>query len=130
MSGLRHLEMHVCRSFRKLNWPVFTNTLGNILGFQSPKTQEYLKKGSDHHKAWHYFDLIYCSLSLVLVVPYVKECIKIKSNPTANGYLENIYKDLENPNNVYLQHSVFTHLQTLMMLRAARFCHYFIFDLT
>ena len=101
VSGLLHLEVNACRSFIKLNWPVFTKTLGKILGFQSPKAEEYLKKGSDHHKAWHYLELIYYSLSLELVVPYVKECIKIKSNPTANGYW-NSCEDLQNQNYIYL----------------------------
>ena len=95
--GLLHLEMNACRSFIKLNWPVFTKTLGNVLGFQSPKAQEYLKKGSDHHKVWHYLEIIYRSLSLELVVPYVKECIKTKRNPTTNGYWDSC-EDLEDPN--------------------------------
>ena len=53
MSGLLHLEINACPLFIKVSWPVFTKTLENILGFLSPKAQEYLKKGSDHHKAWH-----------------------------------------------------------------------------
>ena len=126
VSGILQLKMNACRSFIKLNWPVFTKTLGNILVFLSPKAQEYLKKGSDHHKAWHYLELIYCSLSLELMVPFVKECIKIKSNPTTNGYWD-WCEHLENPNYIHLQHSMFTHLHTLMMLRAGRFCNFLIF---
>ena len=124
--GLLHLEMNACQSFIKLNWSVFTKTLENILGLPPPKVQEYLRKGSDHHKAWHYLELIYCSLSLELVVPYVKECIKIKSNSTTNGYWD-WCEDLQNSNYIYLQHSVFTHLHALVMLRAGRFCNFLIF---
>ena len=64
-------------------------------------------------KAWHYLELIYCSLLLEFVVPYVEECIKIESNPTTNLYW-GWFEDLENPNCIYLHHSVFTHLHAHM----------------
>ena len=36
--GLLHLEMNAGRLFVKLNWEVFTGTLGNMLGFQITKS--------------------------------------------------------------------------------------------
>ena len=36
------------------------------------KAQEYLQKGYDHHKTWHLIEIVYLSLSLELVTPYVK----------------------------------------------------------
>ena len=51
--GLLHLEMNLSKSFIKLNWEVLTNVLEITLGFRSPKAQEYLKKGSEHHKLWY-----------------------------------------------------------------------------
>ena len=42
--GLLHFEMNVARAFIKLNWEVFVGSLGKVLGFVSPKAQEYLKK--------------------------------------------------------------------------------------
>lgn len=117
VSGLLHLEMNLCRAFVKLNWDVFTSDLGKTLGFQSPKAQEYLKKGSDHHKTWHFLEILYSSLSLELLVPYTKNCISQKETPSVTGYWE-WCKDVEDPNYIYLQNSVFTQLHALMMLRA------------
>ena len=55
--GLLHLEINIAKSFMKLNWEVFNKQLGYILGFKSPKAQDYLKKGADHHKIWHFYEI-------------------------------------------------------------------------
>jgi len=117
--GLLHLEMNTCRSFVKLNWEVFTRTLGNVLGFQTPKAAEYLRKGSDHHKTWHFLEILYTSLSLELVVPYVKDASLKQIGCTLEGYWEWTDQVMD-PNYIYLQHAVFTHLHALMMLRSSK----------
>ena len=48
--GLLHIKMNVAKSFLKLNWEFYLGKLADELGFNSPKTQEYLKKGTDHYK--------------------------------------------------------------------------------
>ena len=67
--GLLHLEMNVSKSFAKVDWEVFTNLLGITLGFTSSKAQKYLKKGSQHHKLWHYLEILYVSLGMELALP-------------------------------------------------------------
>ena len=62
ITGLLHFEMNAARSFIALNWDVFASTLGYDLGFKSIKAQEYLKKGSDHHKLWHFIEILYAVL--------------------------------------------------------------------
>ena len=61
--------MNVSKSFVKLDWEVFTNLLGITLGFTSSKAQIYLKKGSQHHKLWHYLKILHVSLGMELTVP-------------------------------------------------------------
>ena len=112
VSGLFHLELNACRAFIKLNWEIFAGKLGYVLGFQSPKAQQYLQKGSDHHKAWHFLEILYISLSLELVVPYAKEHIVSKTVPTISGYWQ-WCEETEDPNYAYVQHAVFTHLYSL-----------------
>ena len=92
INELLHVEMNVARSFIKLNWEVFTKCFGGILGFKSPRAQEYLKKGADHHKLWHFFEILYMSISLEL--------------------------SIQDPNYIYMQHSVFTYLHAMMMMRS------------
>ena len=124
VSGLLHVEMNAARSFLKLNWEVFTSTLGFELGFKSPKAQEYLRKGSDHHKTWHFLEIIYTSVALELSVPYARHCLAINIQPSADHYWEWCDK-IEDPNYIYLQHMIFTYLHSLMMLRSGiRKCNF------
>ena len=116
ISGLLHLEMNAARSFVKLNWDVFTSTLGYELGFISIKAQEYSRKGSDHHKTWHFLELLYLSLSMELVTPYINN-LPSGTKSTGDGYW-NWFENIIDPNYVYLQHMTFTYLYSLMMLRA------------
>ena len=81
--GLLHVEMNLARAFTKLNWDVFLGKLGFVLGFKSPKAQEYLRKGADHHKLWHLLEILNVSLTLELLVPYVKESNLIVSRQHA-----------------------------------------------
>ena len=72
IAGLLHIEINIAQAFMNLNWEVFTKECGRILGFQTPKSQKYLKKGSDHHKTWHFLEILYVAVALELLVPYVE----------------------------------------------------------
>ena len=122
--GLLHMEMNAARSFVKMNWSVFTSTLGNVLGFKSPKAQAYLFKGSDHHKTWHFLEILYMAISYELVEPYVKFSLQHNEKATTQGYWK-WSSEIENPNYIYMQNMVFTYLHALMMLRVGvRNCHH------
>ena len=86
ITGLLHFEMNAARCFVSTNWDIFTSELGHELGFQSPKVQDYLKKGSDHHKLWHFLEILYLGISQELVTTFVKECIENKSLPLVDSY--------------------------------------------
>ena len=115
--GLLHLEMNAARAFTKLNWDVFTSSLGTVLGFRSPKAQAYLHKGADHHKIWHFLEILYVTLAKELMVPYVRYCVSKEYSPTVNGYW-NWSKHVKDPN--YLYQSILTYACSLLMLRAGR----------
>ena len=124
--GVLHLEMNVSKSFVKLNWEAFTNLLGITLGFTSPEAQKYLKKGSEHHKLWHYLEILYVSLGMEVAVPYVQYCKDSGVLPDCNGYWD-WCDDLQNANYLYMQYSVFTHLHALMMFRAGILMNFYFF---
>ena len=69
IAGLLDIKMNASKSLLKLNWDVCLDKLANELGFHSPKTKEHLKKGSDHHKTWHIFEIPYVALALDLLTP-------------------------------------------------------------
>lgn len=117
--GLLHLEMNAARSYTKRNWEVFSSCLGTVLGFKSPKAQAYLQKGADHHKLWHFLEILYSSISLELMVPYVRDCISNGNLPNANGYW-NWSDGICDPNYLYMQESVLTYLHGLMMFRSGK----------
>jgi len=117
--GLLHLEMNLGRAFIKLNWEIFVKSVGFALSFKSPKAQEYLKKGSDHHKMWHLLEILYSALTLEIIHPYVKHCKQQNETPTCEGYW--IWcKNVQDPNYAYIQNATFSHLHALMMLRAGK----------
>ena len=122
VSGLLHQEMNLGKAFVKLNWDIFVRTVGMSLGFNSPKAQEYLKKGSDHHKLWHLLEIMYGAITLELLVPYVKEFKQQQKTATCDGYWL-WSQDVKDPNYCYLQTAVLTHLHALMMLRAGDYIH-------
>ena len=115
--GLYHLKLNATRTFLKRNWDVFISVLVYQLGFQSPKAQQYLLKGSNHHKSWQLMKVLYTAFSLELVYPYVTEIQKLDKTPTVEGYWQ-WSEQVKNPNYVYIQHMMFTYLHALMMLRA------------
>ena len=115
--GLLHVEMNVARSFMKLNWEVFTSVFAYELGFKSPKTQAYIRKGSDHHKLWHFMEIIYVALSLELVVTYVKFAMSQKQIPSTVEYWE-WCSDVADANYIYMQDMTMSYLHSLMLLRS------------
>ena len=95
------LEMNVARSFVSTNWEVFVSELGYELGFRCTKTQEYLKKGIDHHKTWNFLEILYIAISLELVTEFVHEFIAKKRTPDIDSYWEWCEK-IENRNYLYI----------------------------
>ena len=71
-----------------------------------PKAQEYLKKGSDHHKMWHFFEILYVALALELFTPYLKESLNNGRPSSTGGYWE-WCANITDPNYVHVQHMIF-----------------------
>ena len=117
--GLLHLEMNLGRAFLKLNWEVFFRRIGIELGFKSVNAMKYLQKGSDHHKMWHLFEIVYPAICLELLVPYVDFCKSTGDKPTCNGYWD-WSRDAIDPNYIYMQ-QVVSYLHALMSLRSGMF---------
>jgi len=70
------------------------------------------------------FEILHISLTLELMVPYVKECKSIDRQPTCNGYWE-WCSEIENPHYHCMQLAGLTQLHALMMLRSGKL-HIFI----
>ena len=120
--GLLHLEMNLGRAFLKMNWDIFVKSAGYVLGFQSPKAQSYLYKGSDHHKMWHLLEILYAAISMELAHPYIQECKEKGILPSCDNYWQ-WSEHVLNPNYIYMQDAVLNQLHALMMLRSGiSFC--------
>ena len=91
-----------------------------VLGFKSTKSQNYLRKGSDHHKLWHFLEIVYVSISMELMVPFVQHCLSNDLAPTVSGYWE-WSVNIRDPNYLYMQESILTYAHSLIMLRTGRF---------
>lgn len=88
ISGLLHFEINIARCFVSTNWEVFVSELEYELGFRPTKAQEYLKKGSDHHKTWNFLEILYIAISLELVTEFAREFIAKKRIPDIDWYWE------------------------------------------
>ena len=115
--------MSIAKYFVSTNWEVFVSELGYEFGFCSTKVQEYMKKGSDNHKAWNFLEILYIAISLELVTEFVREFIAKKHIPDIDSSWE-WCENIENPNYLYIQHMCFSYLHALMLLRSgARKCN-------
>ena len=108
--------MNAAKSFLKLNRDVCLGKFANELGFHSPKAQEYLKKGSDHHKTWYSFAILYVVLTLELLTPYVKESLNNGRPSSTDGYWE-WCANITDSNYGHVQDMIFSSLHTFMMFR-------------
>lgn len=86
--GLLHLKMNAAWVFTKLNWDIFTSILRATLAFKSPKAQAYIQKDSDHHKLWHFLEIMSFSLAMELMEPYMRGCLAEDICPTVNNYCD------------------------------------------
>ena len=88
--GLLHLKMNAAWAFTKLNWDIFTSSLRATLGFKFLKAQVYIQKGSDHHKLWHFLEIMSFSLMFfylyAIMVPYMRGYLAKDISPTVNDY--------------------------------------------
>ena len=121
LPGLLHIEMNACKAFFDLNWEIMLQDVCAILGFSSPKAQEYARRCSDHHKSWKILEILYLAITDELLLPYVRYCLKNTISPSASGYWQ-WADDICNPNYMYLQQMALTFLHSLMLFRVG--CRY------
>lgn len=85
--GKLHFEMNMARTFINVNWNVYFSALAYELGFKSEAAQNFVRKGSDHHKTMSVIKVAHIGLWCELLVPYVKDRLRSKSAMSVNDYL-------------------------------------------
>ena len=104
--GPGHIEMNMARLLLKLLWEPFLCEFSKLLGFRTPKAQEVVKNGTDHHRSRYILESSLESLSKELVAPFVKECKINDVVPTEDGY--RTYLDtVKDESYIFLYHVTF-----------------------
>lgn len=117
--GPGHIELNSARLLLKFLWQPFMSYFVKQLGFRTPKAQQVVLNGVDHHRSKQ---LLSCSLEAIskeLVVPYVRHCIQMKEEPCNYGYqlwVENVVTD---PTYMFLYHVTFTYLLSFHLYNEA-----------
>ena len=109
--------MNSGKSFLSCNWLVFMKEVCRTLGFKTEESLKYAKRGSDHHKMGQILEVTYLAMADELLLPYVRDCVIKRINPSVEGYLTTYNDAVRNPNYEYAQLMTFTFLHSMMMLR-------------
>ena len=114
-----HLEMNMARHFMDLNWNVFLSKLASELGFVSEAAQEFVHKGSDHHKAMSVLKVAHIGLWKELLIPYIRDRLSSGAATSVNDYL---YKGIpevgwNNATYRYIFGMAWTYLMSLHVFR-------------
>ena len=76
--GPGHIEMNMARLLLRLLWEPFLCEFPKLLGFRTPRAQEVVKNGIDHHRSRYILQSTLETLSKGLHVPFVKEWMNLK----------------------------------------------------
>ena len=117
LPGLFHLEMNAARALFELCWDPFLKEIVKVLSFTSPRAQEFVKKGSDHHKTWEIVEYLYVAVTDELLVPYIDFCHTNSIKPSVFGYWEDYDPNIKDPNYCFLQQVTLTFLHSLILFR-------------
>ena len=108
--GPGHFKLNMAKVLLNLTWLPFLNEFAKTLGFRSPKAQEVLKTGVDHHRSRQILEILLQALSSELLLPYFRESLQEPSQLTAECYQRWIEEKVKNNNYMFLYHLTFSFL--------------------
>ena len=98
---LLHVEMNAYKVFFELNWEIILKNICMKLGYSSPKSLEFARRCSDHHKTWSMLEIMYIAVEDELLVPFVRHCKAENKDITVENYW--LWSDtLVNPNYIFI----------------------------
>ncbi|XP_045198503.2 uncharacterized protein LOC123552823 [Mercenaria mercenaria] len=113
--GFGHIDINVTKALFKLMWKVCIKDLAVILGWKSLKALTACENCTDHHKATQILQILFESLKMELLKPFVAECEEKHEHPTIEQLYEYVGKQSKN----YIFHfkCTFTYLFAWKMLK-------------
>ena len=80
--GPGHYEMTMAKCLLNFGWQPIIRKIAIKLGFRTPKAQNVVKSGIDHHRSQQILAALLNALSRELIIPYVRYCITHNVTPT------------------------------------------------
>ena len=105
--GPGHIEMNMARALIKMIWHPYMQCLAILLGFRSPRAQDVIHNGVDHHRSRQILTTFFHSLSKELLKPYVQQY----TNPTADHFMSWVEsEEVSDPNYLFAWRVCFSYL--------------------
>jgi len=108
--GPGHFELNMAKVLLNLCWLPFLSEFGKTLGFRSPKAQDVLKNGIDHHRSREVLEISLQALSSELLLPYIRDCKRLTIQPSAENYQKLIEEKIKSNNYMFFYHLTFSYL--------------------
>ena len=107
--GPGHIEMNMARLLLWLLWEPFLCEFAKFLGFCTPRAQEVVKNGIDHHCSRYILQSTLETLSKELFVLFVKEYIKFRKETTKTNF-QKFLENVKDENYIFIYHVTFSYL--------------------
>lgn len=108
--GPGHIEMNMAKVLLDVGWMPVLSHFATLLGFRSPKAQQVVKSGTNHHRSRAILSCMLEALTRELLLPYIKVCIAQKQKTSSLGFFQWIDTQVKNPNYHFLCDFTFTYL--------------------
>ena len=117
--GPGHIELNMAKALLAVLWIPFLSDFAKELGFRSPKAQDIVRKGIDHHRSRQILGAILEALSCELLVPFVKLCKLDGVEATTTGYFSWVESNVLDPVYLFLFHMCFTFILSFHLYNKA-----------
>ena len=108
--GPGHIELNMARALMKLLWDPFLQHFTILLGFRSPRAQEIIHNGVDHHRSRQIISTLLNAFSKELIRPFVLEQRRKGEDADVNKYFEWLRGEVKDPNYIFAWRVCFTFL--------------------
>lgn len=113
--GPGHIELNMSRALLKCLWIPFFKFFAIILGFRSPRAQQVIFNGVDHHRSRQILTTFLFALSKELIRVFVVDQLGKGEEPTVQRYFDWFANEVQDSNYVFAWYACFRYLLAFHM---------------
>ena len=116
--GPGHIEIKMARTLLPYLWDPVLQAITKRLGFRTPRAQEVVKRGVDHHRSRQILTALLEAISKELLVLYVRDSHANNTETSVQNYYQWVAR-VVNDNYIYMYYMAFTALLAFSLYNAA-----------